>query len=306
MPAAWNQYPVADRGQGAIPWGIQSQSSQMILHQQAGYEAPAILSQAPMTYAQLQPQVRMLNHMQQCNSNAPTRARLPETKDSIHQQIFSTLLQLHLLRQRRLARGELNPPGIPEGILAEVVQVLSAANESPSAKYVQIDAQHVRIHTTGQASGQAQMPNAHSRERASSPLALTQQSLALLASSGPGAAAPAGHFSSCHASATRKQLVSSTTAYADDLNSSASTENGPGQRRLQPDASCGSEVSSGESAGEGSKAGESECSGKKSARKRCNVEISSSEDDNTASTAASDNSVDCAKRTGKEKGKRGM
>ena len=244
----------------------------------------------------------------QTASNLPTR-RLsePTTTGNIYHQIASTLHQLHLLRQRRLARGEPMLPGLPEGTMKELWTVLSTAQGTPRLQHQQGYIHQVPHQARGLVSGGTRRSNMQSQELASSRPALTHQSLARFVAMGRRGEAPDGHFSSGYVSADHQQIASCPGDYSDEVHSAASTESWPNRRRQQCDAVCRSERSGCESAGEGSEGsngGGSEGSGRKAARKRRSVEMSGGEGDNSVRTVSSDKGFDGRARKQNKRGEK--
>lgn len=228
-------------------------------------------------------------------SSLPTRCfSEPTTTGTIYHQIASTLHELHLLRQRRLARGEPMLPGLSDGTMKELLTVLGNAQATPHVQHQQGYVHQVPHQARGLVSGGTRGSNMQSQELASSRPALTHQSLARFVAMGRRGTAPDGHFSSSYVLADHQQVASYPGDYSDEVHSAASTESWPTRRRPQCGAVCRSERSGCESAVEGSNGGGSEGSGQKAARKRRSVEMSGGED----------GGVDRAGRAGKQK-KRG-
>ena len=135
--------------------------------------------------------------MQTPFSTFPTNAHIPGPTVNIYQKIASTVQQLHLLRQRNAVLGESqlpHLPGLPVSTLNELLQLFGADQGTPSAQTLlhrrQVQLEHVPHqehhlmrhelphHKRGLARVAPHIYNVPCQQLASSPLALTQQSLA--------------------------------------------------------------------------------------------------------------------------------
>lgn len=182
--------------------------------------------------------------MQTPFSASPTNAHIPGPTVNIYQQIASTLLQLHRLRQRNAVLGESQLPylpGLPAGTLNELLQLFGADQGTPSAQTLLLRRQvqlelvpphehHAMWHELPHhewrlASGDPHIYHVPCQQLASSPLALTQQNLAEHVLSARGV--PAYDFRYSLSCSYRQHI--DATDNSEDMVSTASTECGPGR-----------------------------------------------------------------------------